>query len=126
VSDTEHVVLDNKTSDDTLIESSHLDDPKFKLGLWYAQQRQSALGLESAEVLQEERFLTELGDAYLGGAWIALEHSEWDGSPETEDTCYFTVQEKDEDYYTVFDLRNDTQALLLKNSLRNPQFDLIA
>ncbi|KAK6977902.1 hypothetical protein R3P38DRAFT_2425074, partial [Favolaschia claudopus] len=126
VSDSEHVIMDNYTDIDVLIESKRIEDPTFKLGLWYAQQRQAELGFDSSEPLDDERFITELGDAYLGGAAVLLEQSEWDGSLEGSENLIFHCQDKDEQYYTVIDNRNGTQALLSKDSLRNPKFDLMA
>ncbi|KAK6989003.1 hypothetical protein R3P38DRAFT_2803946 [Favolaschia claudopus] len=109
--------MDNYTDIDVLIESKLIEDPTFKLGLWYAQQRQAELGFDSNEPLDDERFITELGDAYLGGAAVLLEQSEWDGSLEGSENLIFHCQDKDEQYYT---------ALLSKDSLRNPKFDLMA
>ncbi|KAJ7089978.1 hypothetical protein C8R44DRAFT_751228 [Mycena epipterygia] len=43
VSDSEHIVMDNKTDQDVLIRTEYLLDPCFDLGSWYADQRRSAL-----------------------------------------------------------------------------------
>ncbi|KAJ7187088.1 hypothetical protein C8R46DRAFT_811458, partial [Mycena filopes] len=38
ISPTEHVIMDNLTSEDVEIPSQHLRDPTFPLGLWYAEK----------------------------------------------------------------------------------------
>ncbi|KAJ7499920.1 hypothetical protein FB451DRAFT_1016643, partial [Mycena latifolia] len=39
ISETEHLIMDNATSEDTVISTEYLRDPEFMIGLWYAGQR---------------------------------------------------------------------------------------
>ncbi|KAJ7603674.1 hypothetical protein FB45DRAFT_687506, partial [Roridomyces roridus] len=59
-SSTEHAIMDSEGLDNVLIASILLEDPNFTLSLWYAHQRQEAMGLE---LWDTERFLG-LGDAF--------------------------------------------------------------
>lgn len=50
VSDSEHIVMDNKTDQEVLIRTEYLVDPGFDLGSWYADQRRRALAAVPASV----------------------------------------------------------------------------
>ncbi|KAJ7736971.1 hypothetical protein DFH07DRAFT_966653 [Mycena maculata] len=118
--------MDNYTSEDVVLLSTCLVDPEFQIGLWYAQQRQLALGLNVDDVLLTERYTTELRDPYLGGAAILLEHAECNGDHSETNFSRIVLEERDPETYLVKDLLLEREELLVKEFLKNPDFDLVA
>ncbi|KAJ7891462.1 hypothetical protein B0H13DRAFT_2340552 [Mycena leptocephala] len=107
VSDTQYIVMDSTTGLDYLIDDENLQNPGFMLGLWYACERQKAIGLDPRVVPMEDRYLAELGNALIIGARTMLEHAVWDGIDKNAEFSRFHVQDKDYETLTVMDLTEE-------------------
>ncbi|KAJ6612371.1 hypothetical protein B0H10DRAFT_1952376 [Mycena sp. CBHHK59/15] len=105
---------------------AHLQEENFTLGLWYAEQRQAALGLNLEDIPLDERYLVELGNGYIGGATLLLEQAVWNASETDANFSHFHIEEHTTDSYLIMDIRRGKQDILLKNLVLNSRFDLLA
>ncbi|KAJ7923986.1 hypothetical protein B0H13DRAFT_2315993 [Mycena leptocephala] len=124
-SETEYVVMDNKTSEDVILPCSYLQDEEFAIGLWYARQLQIARGLNPEDILMTDRYVTELGDPYLGAAALLLENHVWDGDVTQMNFDRILFEDLDSDSYIVKDRLLEREHALRKSYLKDQQFDLI-
>ncbi|KAF8212931.1 hypothetical protein K438DRAFT_1957520 [Mycena galopus ATCC 62051] len=123
VSDTEHVVMDNKLDEDVLISSRNLMTPGFTIGLWYARRRQESLGLDVAELEDEERYLCELGDSHCRMAALLLES--WFGDKPCASPTRFEVEPTSADTCLVRDNCLQLDRVMPRAYLLNRKFNLV-
>ncbi|KAJ7631827.1 hypothetical protein B0H17DRAFT_1282872 [Mycena rosella] len=117
--ETQYVIMDNRTGEDVLIEAESLEDPLFQIGFWYACKRQAALGLNPFQVESTKRYCVDNPDALL----VAIE-TLLDGAHGT--SSRFRVTELNEDTLTILDLGWNMSADIPKEFLRNRAFDLFS
>ena len=126
ISDSQYVVMDSMVDYDCLIDDEHLQNSGFMLSLWYARERQQAIGLDPRDVPMEDRYLAELGDALIIGARVMLEQANWDGSENDSDFSRFHTQDAQDGLLTIMDLPEEIQFLLPRAQLLDQSFDLMA
>jgi hypothetical protein len=78
ISDSEYVAMDNETDVDVVLEDECLYTSGFMPAFWYAQTRMQALGLDPEDCLEEDRFLSEIGDVQVEAVKTLLDNYCWD------------------------------------------------
>ncbi|KAJ7353162.1 hypothetical protein DFH08DRAFT_987264 [Mycena albidolilacea] len=123
--ETQYVIMDSMSDNEHLIDDAHLRDTRFELGLWFARERQRAIGCDPLFVPLEERYTAELGDALMIGARTMLEHAHWDGVENSSMFSHFHIQDATEGKLTIMDFEEELQFLLPRALLLDQKFDLV-
>ncbi|KAJ6458440.1 hypothetical protein C8R45DRAFT_942665 [Mycena sanguinolenta] len=111
---------------DRLIDDTHLKNPSFMLGLWYAREVQKNRGLDPRDVPMKNRYTTEIGDALTAGVRNMLEFACVDSYVVDPEYNRFQIQERDGERLTIIDSVEEMQALLPRTNLLDQNFNLIA
>ncbi|KAJ7634018.1 hypothetical protein B0H17DRAFT_1149768 [Mycena rosella] len=118
--DTQHVIMDNMTGEDVLIETEYLEDPSFQIGFWYACKHQMTLGLDPLLIEREERYCMDMLEVLLATIETLLNKAHG------ESASQFIVMDVNEDTFTILDIGWNMAADLPKESLSSRDFNLFS